>query len=174
MTILFSGKAICCAALLSAGSALWAGTPGAQMPAPAGIDHHEAGVIPAPAYGPAIPLDTARRMADAARAKALAMGFDGCSIAIAAPDGSLVLFEKMDGTTYVSIQFAIAKARTAAISRRATGPSPDGSMTVPMPDLIALPGGFPIIAGGRTVGAIGISGTPGGDVAIAQAALASL
>lgn len=138
------------------------------------IDKAEAGVIPAPSYGPAVSLDVARRLADTARAKAHELGFAGCTIAITAPDGSLILFEKMDETTYVSIQFAIAKARTAAISRRPTGPAPDGTMTVPMPDLIALPGGLPIIAGGHTIGGIGISGTPGGDVAIAKAALAVL
>jgi glc operon protein GlcG len=146
----------------------------ALPPALPTTDPHERGVIPAPTYGAPISLDSAQRIVEAARAKALTMGFPGCTIAIAAPDGSLVLFEKMDGTTYVSIQFAIAKARTAAISRRPTGPAPDGTMTVPSPDLIALPGGLPILSGGHTIGAIGVSGTEGGDLAIAQAGLAAL
>jgi glc operon protein GlcG len=151
---------------------------GAHAPAGAAptsaIDQREAGVIPAPPYGTAITLTLAEVMAKAAREETTRLGFPGSTIAIVAPDGSLVLFQKMDGTTYVSIQFALAKARTAAISRRPTGPAPDGSMTVPMPDLIALPGGMPIVVNGRTIGGIGISGTEGGDVAIAKAALAAI
>ncbi|MDE2301373.1 MAG: heme-binding protein [Sphingomonadales bacterium] len=153
-------------------AALAIASPATAGPAP--IDAAEAHAIPAPPYGAAIGLDAARRMADAARARAVAMGFPACTIAIAGPDGSLILFEKMDGETFVSVEFAIAKARTAAISRRATGPAPGGAMTAPLPDLIALPGGLPIIAGGHTLGGIGISGTDGGDVAIAEAALAAL
>jgi glc operon protein GlcG len=132
----------------------------------------EKAAIQAPDYGPALGLDTARAIADAARAAAVKLGFPGCTIAITGPDGSLILFEKMDGTTYVSVQFAIAKARTAAISRRATAFGPGRSLAGPTPDLIMLPGGFPIIAGGKTVGGIGISGTNCGDIAIAEAALA--
>jgi glc operon protein GlcG len=144
------------------------------LAAPPEIDRREAGAIPAPAYGTAISLEQAEKMVTAARKEALRLGFAGCTIAIAAPDGSLVLFVKMDGTTYVSVQFAIAKARSAAISRRPTGPGPDGSMMAPMPDLISLPGGFPVIHGGKTIGGIGISGTEGGDVAIAKAAMAAI
>ncbi|MBU6207328.1 MAG: heme-binding protein [Alphaproteobacteria bacterium] len=145
--------------------------------APAAPDHliaADKGVIQAPIYGMPVSLDAARKMAEAARAKATSMGVPGFSIAIVSPDGSLVLFERSDATTYVSIEFAMSKARTAAIARRATGPAPDGSMTTPAPDLIALPGGFPIIAGGRTIGGIGVSGTEGADVAIAKAALAAV
>jgi uncharacterized protein GlcG (DUF336 family) len=131
----------------------------------------ERNAIQAPDYGPAVSLDQARMIAGAARAAAVKFGFRACTIAITDPSGSLILFEKMDGTTYVSVQFAIAKARTAAISRRATGPGPGGG-PAPMADLIALPGGFPIIVDGKTIGGIGISGTNGGDIAIAEAALA--
>jgi uncharacterized protein GlcG (DUF336 family) len=144
---------------------------GAAVPPPPNAS--EAGSIPAPAYGPAITLDGAMRLLAAARAEAVRLGYPGCTIAVTGPDGSLIAFARMDDTSFVSIQFAIAKARTAAISRRPTGPAPDGTMTVPTPDLIALPGGFPIIARGRTIGGIGISGT-GGDVAIALAAMKAL
>jgi uncharacterized protein GlcG (DUF336 family) len=140
---------------------------------PPPLNASEAAAIPAPAYGPAITLDGATRLVAAARREALRLGFSGCTIAITGPDGSLIAFARMDDTSFVSIQFAIAKARTAAISRRPTGPAPDGTMAVPMPDLIALPGGFPIIADGRTIGGIGISGTSG-DVTIALAAMRAL
>ena len=138
------------------------------------IDPREANNIPAPQYGMPISSDLAETALAAAKTKAEALGFHSFTIAITEPDGSLVLFEKVNGATYVSVQFAMAKARTASISRRPTGPGPGGSMMAPTPDLIALPGGFPIIVGDKTVGGIGISGTEGGDVAIAKAALAAI
>jgi glc operon protein GlcG len=124
---------------------------------------------PAPVYGSNITLAQAKKVLAAAEAQAAKVHAEGAVFAIVQPSGALVLFEKMDDSTYVSIEFAQAKARTAAIARRATGGS------APMPDLIALPGGLPIIVNGRTIGAIGVSGVEGGgDTAIAQAAIRAL
>jgi glc operon protein GlcG len=127
----------------------------------------------APAYGPPITLAQAKRLLAAAEAQAAKMHAEGAVFAIVQPSGALVLFEKMDASTYVSIEFAQAKARTAAITRRATGGGPGGPP--PTPDLIGLPGGLPIVVSGRTIGAIGVSGVEGGgDTAIGQAALQAL
>lgn len=128
---------------------------------------------PAPVYGSNITLAQAKRVLAAAEAQAAKMHADAAVIAIVQPGGTLVLFEKMDDSSYVSIEFAQAKARTAAITRRATGGGPGGAP--PMPDLIGLPGGLPIVVKGRTIGAIGVSGVEsGGDTAIAQAAVRAL
>jgi glc operon protein GlcG len=125
----------------------------------------------APVYGSNITLAQAKKVLAAAEAQAAKMRADGAVFAIVQPSGALVLFEKMDDSTYVSIEFAQAKARTAAIARRASGAAPGGG-SPPMPDLIGLPGGLPIVVNGRTIGAIGVSGVEGGgDTAIAQAAI---
>jgi glc operon protein GlcG len=127
----------------------------------------------APAYGASITLAQAKKVIAAAEAEAAKMHADGAVFAVVQPSGALVLFEKMDESTYVSIEIAQAKAHTAAITRRATGWSPPGGP--PLPDLIGLPGGVPIVVNGRTVGAIGVSGVEGGgDAAIAQAASGAL
>lgn len=127
---------------------------------------------PAPEYGANITLAQARRVLAAAEAEASRRGAAGAVFAIVQPNGALVLFEKLDGSTYVSIEFAQAKARTAAITRRATGGGPPGGP--PLPGLIGLPGGVPIVIDGHTVGAIGVSGVEGADVAVAQAAAAAV
>ncbi len=128
---------------------------------------------PAPLYGSNITLAQAKKVLAAAEALAVKMHSNGAVFAIVQPSGALVLFEKMDDSTYVSIEFAQAKARTAAIARRATGGMPGGPP--PTPDLIGLPGGLPIVVDGRTIGAIGVSGVEGGgETAIAQAAIRAL
>jgi glc operon protein GlcG len=132
----------------------------------------------APPYGTPITLAEAKKIAGAAEAAARRAGALGEVIAIVQPDGSLVYFEKFDRATYVSIEFAQGKARTAAVTRMPTGGFGPNSGPPPLPSLIGLPGGLPIVIAGRTVGAIGVSGTesvPGwNDVKIAEAGLAAL
>jgi glc operon protein GlcG len=98
---------------------------------------------------------------------------DGDGSAVVQPNGALVYFEKLDDSTYVSIEFAQSKARTAAVTRHATGGwGPNATLPSPDPKLTTLPGGLPIVIGGRTVGAIGVSGVhvPGIDDARVAAA----
>lgn len=132
----------------------------------------------APAYGAPITLAQAERVADAAAAAARQAGAVGAVIAVVQPDGSLVYFEKFDGATYVSIEFAQVKARSAAVMRAATGPRNGPPGPAILPDLISLPGGLPIVIGGRTVGAIGVSGIDGvpgwNDTRIGEAGLAAV
>ena len=126
----------------------------------------------APPYGPPISLAQAKQIAHAAAQAARRAGATGDVIAIVQPDGSLVYFERFDAATYASIEFAQAKARTAAVLRMPSGPGPNNGAP-PLPDLIGLPGGLPIVIDARTVGAIGVSGTEGvpgwTDVRIAEA-----
>lgn len=134
----------------------------------------------APPYGPPITLAQAKRVAHAAAEAARHAGALGVVLAIVQPDGSLVYFEKSDGSTYFSIEFAQAKARSAAVMRIATGSGrhngPPGPP--PLPGLVNAPGGLPIVINGKTVGAIGVSGTEGvlgwNDVRVAEAGLAAV
>jgi glc operon protein GlcG len=131
--------------------------------------------VQAPPYGAPITLELAKKAAAAAEKAALGAGENGAAIAVVQPSGALIYFEKLDDSTYVAIEFAQAKARTAALTRHATGgwgpnaafPSPDATLTT-------LPGGLPIVIGGRTVGAIGVSGVHApstDDVKVAAAGL---
>jgi uncharacterized protein GlcG (DUF336 family) len=104
------------------------------------------------------------------------------AIAVVDPNGDLVYFFKMDGTQIASTQVAIGKARTSARFRRATQVFFDQMQVatgayVPTldPTLIASPGGFPLVEGGRLIGGIGCSGAMGSQDAVAcQAGVATL
>ena len=77
------------------------------------------------------------------------------AIAVVSPSGDLVYFEKMDNTQYASVNIAIHKARTAARFRRPTssfeervGQGGVGVTLLTLDDIIASPGGNPIIVYG--------------------------
>jgi glc operon protein GlcG len=131
--------------------------------------------VQAPPYGAPITLELAKKAAAAAEKEALSVGENGAAIAVVQPNGALIYFEKMDDSTYVAIEFAQSKARTAAVTRHATGGwGPNATFPSPDPKLTTLPGGFPIVIGGRTVGAIGVSGVHAqgiDDVRVAAAGL---
>jgi uncharacterized protein GlcG (DUF336 family) len=74
-----------------------------------------------------------------------------------------VLFQKMDGAGYGSIPMAQAKARTAARfgqpTKRFNEIVAAGRLGVlGASEIVPIEGGVPIVVGGRTVGAIGVSG----------------
>ena len=133
--------------------------------------------IPGP-YGPPVTLAQARAIVDAGHAAAKARNFT-MAFAVALPSGEPILLEVMDGTQSASIVVAQDKARTAARYRRSTKVFADGaaggnaSITT-LADVIAVEGGVPIVAGGRVIGALGVSGgTAAEDGEIAAAALAA-
>ena len=134
--------------------------------------------IPGP-YGPAVTLAQAERILDAARAEAARRSFT-MSFAVVDPAGELVSFERMDGTQNASTEVAHAKARSAARFRRSTKVWSDSlaagrTAIVTLPGAIAIEGGVPIVAGGRVVGALGVSGgTSEEDGQVAAAGLAAL
>lgn len=103
------------------------------------------------------------------------------NIAVVDAAGHLVAFRRMDGAKFISIEIAIAKAFTAAGTRKATreiGPATQpGEPGFGIQNLLGgrfttLPGGLPITVDGAVIGAIGVSsGTTSEDQAVAEAAL---
>lgn len=125
-------------------------------------------------------LAGARSAIDAAKAEATRHGW--CiSVAVVDTAGELVAFEKTDGAPGISIAVAQGKARTAALLQ---APSKafedfinDGKPSfLSVPGATPLEGGLPIVVDGSVVGAVGVSGAPGGhyDSQVAQAALAAI
>ena len=141
--------------------------------------------VPPPAPPPPIPhgtpitLDLAKRIAAAAEAEAHRNGWP-MAIAIAEPTGALVYFLKMDDVQYASIELATAKAKTAAVYRRPTKMFTEALanghlMFLTFHSLCAAPGGLPLVADGKLIGAIGVSGGAGHqDDIVAQAGVAAL
>ena len=127
-------------------------------------------------YGAPIGVDAAKRLVAAAEAEAKKRDWK-MNIAVVDTHGELVAFERMDGAQLASIAISQKKARTAARFRRETrvffnqfanGQAYVGTFD---PDLVASPGGFPLVDGGRLVGAIGCSGGTGDqDAAVCKAA----
>lgn len=124
-------------------------------------------------------LAAAKAMAERAEARATEVGLD---ISFAAVDagGNLILFHRMPDALLASIQVAVDKAWTAAAMRVPTdglaqvatveGGFP-GLATTNSGRVVLFGGGVPIFAGGKLVGAIGVSGgTSEQDVDIARSA----
>jgi uncharacterized protein GlcG (DUF336 family) len=126
-----------------------------------------------------ISLELAKRIAAAAEAEAKKNGWP-MAIAIAEPTGVLVYFLKMDDVQYASIELAIAKAKTAAMYRRPTkmfteALDNDHLMFLTFHSLCAAPGGLPLVAEGKLIGAIGVSGGAGHqDDIVAQGGVSAL
>lgn len=126
----------------------------------------------------ALSLDMAKKMADAAEAKAKEQSLK-IVIAIMDGHGNLKYYRRMDGNNFVSVRMAQLKAMTSAsipISTKALGERnanmPNGPY-LGVPDIVLLEGGLPIITkDGEHIGAIGISGAnPELDGVCAQAGL---
>lgn len=123
-------------------------------------------------YGTPITLETAKKLMAAVEAEAAKHRWK-LNIAIVDPGGELVHFSRMDGSQLASVAIAQGKARTAARFRRETrvfynlfetGHPYVGSLD---PTLVASPGGFPLVEGGKLIGAIGCSGGTGDQDAAA-------
>lgn len=120
-------------------------------------------------YGESITAERAAQVVEAVVAEARRSPRNWkLAIAVVDPAGDLVYFYKMDQTQVASIGVAVNKARTAARFRRPTQAFFDGMQTtagayLPTldPTLVASPGGIPLVAGGRIIGAIGCSGATG-------------
>ncbi len=74
-----------------------------------------------------------------------------------------------DGTSPHTMEFARKKAYTArtrnqtSLEFKAATDTPASAYLLQIPDVVAVGGGVPIKAGGVTIGAVGVSGAPGGD-----------
>ena len=125
-------------------------------------------------YGQSIGLEQAKQVMAAAEAEAKKRNWK-MNIAVVDTNGELVLFERMEGAQIASGSISIGKARTAARYRRESrvfynayenGHSYPGTLD---PTLVASPGGFPLVEGGKLVGAVGCSGGTGDqDAAICK------
>ena len=132
-------------------------------------------------YGETINADTAKKVAAAALAEATKRGWPMC-ISIVGPSGELVYFEKMDDCQYASIEVSQQKARVAARFRRPTVVFErliaKGQFFSYLPTLQGMTGsrgGNPLVAGGKIIGAIGVSGGAGSqDDLISQTGAAAL
>ncbi len=136
-------------------------------------------MLPNP-YGPPISLDSAKKVAAAALAEA-AKNHWTMAVAIVDPNGTLIYYEKMDNTQIGSAQVSINKARSAALYKRSTKAMQDalasggaGMRVLNLEGAVAVEGGIPLLADGKIVGAIGVSGdTSDHDGVCAQAGVAA-
>jgi glc operon protein GlcG len=122
-------------------------------------------------YGQSIGLERAKQVLGAAEAEAKKRNWK-MNIAVVDTNGELVHFSRMDGAQIASGLISIGKARTSARFRREsraffnayeTGHPYVGTLD---PTLIASPGGFPLVEGGKLIGAIGCSGGTGDQDAL--------
>lgn len=133
---------------------------------------------PQPEYGAPIPLRDALVVAAAAEAEAMRLNRQ-VIVAVVDSGGHLVCLHRVDGAQFGSIPVAEAKARSAAAFRRPTKAFEDSLehtvRILAIADSMPIAGGLPLIANGRLVGAVGVSGSaPHEDEAIAQVAARAL
>ena len=125
-------------------------------------------------YGQSIGLEQAKQVMAAAEAEAKKRNWK-MNIAVVDTNGEPVMFERMEGAQIASGSISIGKARTAARYRRETRlffnafEGGHGYVATLDPGLVASPGGFPLVEGGKLIGAVGCSGGTGDqDAAICK------
>jgi glc operon protein GlcG len=162
MTVLTRIMHIMCAALF----ALFSMQVSAQEP-------------PRPGYGPSINITAAKKIAAGVVAECQSNKWN-VAVAVVDTHGSLVYFERIEDTQTVSMDIAIMKAKAAATYRRPTRAfldaiSKGGPAIMTLPGVVASPGGVPIFAGGKVIGAVGVSGVTGDqDEQCAKAGIAGM
>lgn len=128
------------------------------------------------AQQPALTLEAANRIADAAQAEATRNKWN---VVIAILDGGahLVHLRRMDGAQLGSVVVAQEKAKSAVLFRRPTKAFAEAvasgrTAVLRLPGAIPIEGGVPLVVGDHVVGAVGVSGvTAEQDGQIAQAAV---
>ena len=121
-----------------------------------------------------VTLEGAKKIAAAAEAEAVKNNWTMC-ITIVDDGGTPVYVQRMDETQIGSFQVSIDKARSAVLFKRPTKVLEDavtrGRVVVMMlRGAIPVEGGIPLIANGKVIGAIGVSGgTSPQDGEVAQA-----
>jgi glc operon protein GlcG len=113
-------------------------------------------------YGAPIGIDAAKKAAAAAIAEGKKNGWT-VAVAIVDTGGTLIYFERIDGTQNGSSTVAQDKARTSAAFKRPTKMLEDAikagnSQFLKLPGALPIEGGLPILVDGKIVGAIGVSG----------------
>ena len=115
-------------------------------------------------YGAPITLEQAKAVVTAAEAEARKNNWN---VAIAVLDAgcNLVLLQRIDNTNLGGIQVSQEKARSACLYRGPTKAAEDtlakggmGVRLLALSGMVPLEGGLVLVADGKTVGAIGVSG----------------
>ncbi len=123
---------------------------------------------------PALTLEAATRIADAAQAEATRNKWN-VVIAVVDAGGHLFLLRRLDNTQLGSVVVAEEKAKSAVLFRRPTKAFAEAvasgrTAVLRLPGAIPIEGGVPLVAGNQVVGAIGVSGvTSEQDGQIAEA-----
>ena len=133
-----------------------------QPAAPAPVPEQMPFDIP---YGEPITLEHAMKVAAAAEAEAKKHNWK-MNIAVVGPSGDLKYFVRMDGAQLASVQISQDKAHAAATFRRPTKAFFDaveaGHVYIAfLHGVVPSEGGFPLVEGGKLIGAIGCSGGTG-------------
>ena len=161
-----------CAAVTICGQAQ-AQQPAATPTAPAAVPDQMPFDVP---YGNSITADRAADIVKAVVAEATKSPRNWkLAISVVDTHGELVYFYKMDNTQLASVTISQNKARTAARFRRPTQifsnvmQTPAGGYIATLDSLppTASPGGFPLVEGGKIIGAVGCSGATGDQDAVA-------
>ena len=111
---------------------------------------------------PALSLEAATRIADAAQAEATRNKWN-VVIAVVDDGGYLVHLRRLDGTQLGSVAVAEEKAKSAVLFRRPTKAFADAlasgrTAVLRLPGAIPIEGGVPLVVGDQVVGAVGVSG----------------
>jgi uncharacterized protein GlcG (DUF336 family) len=123
-----------------------------------------------------ITLEDAKKAVAAAEAEARNNNWN-VAIAIVDAGGNLILFERLDDTQLGSVNIAIGKARTAVHFKRPTKALEDmiaggRQVFLAVEGITPLQGGLPVIAEGKVIGAVGVSGVMSSqDEQVAQTAV---
>lgn len=123
-----------------------------------------------------VSLALAKKMAAASEAEAAKNNWS-MVITVLDDGGNIVYLGRMDGAQLGSIDVSLGKAHTALAFRRPSKAFQDlvdqnQAHLVTLPHVVAVQGGLPIIADGKVIGAIGVSGgSSAQDEQCAQAGL---
>jgi len=125
-----------------------------------------------------ITLETAKKIAAAAEAEALKNKFT-MYICIVDDGGMPIYIQRIDETQLGSYEVSLEKARTAVFFKRPTKALEDaiagGRNAVLKLPVMPVEGGIPLMADGKVIGAIGVSGgSSPQDAQVAQAGVAAL
>jgi len=117
-----------------------------------------------PPYGPPIGIEGARAVMTAAESEAAKNNWS-VVISIIDSGGNLVMLHRHNDVQLSSIEISQGKAKTALMFKRPSKVLDDaissggaGLRFLALKDIVPLEGGLPIVADGKIVGAIGVSG----------------
>ena len=159
---------IAIAALAAGVMASWGLAEAQPAPPPPPAAPAPPGPPPPPARGPGV--DLSLEAAQAAIAACAANGYKVTAVVVDASGTPRVVLAS-DGAPEMTVQVGIRKAYTALTFKQPSGAVGEQAKTdtalaariAADPKLITWAGGQPLMAGSDVVGAMGVSGAPGGD-----------